>query len=188
MNIALRTAVLLVSALQCTSCMTMGRVGNDAQPPDAGHAYFVLGVAPQNMDVTIFRGTIHDGMFQQDGIAAATFSGMPEDGFVLGETHAGNSLAITFVIPHGVPGLPSRPMIPCGSGKTLTFSAPGGKVVYVGSVYYRVEGDGLAPAYRDDLEGARKFVATRYPALAGLVEKGHPEMIEFGGTPGHVCP
>ncbi len=189
MNIVARVGIFASSAILCASCMSIGRVGEDAQPPKSDQAYFILGVAPANMDVTIFRGDISDGVFQQNVIAAATFSGTPEDGFVLGETHAGNTLAITFVIPHGEPNLPASPMIPCGNAKTLSFDAPGGKVIYVGSVYYRAVGDGLVPSYRDDLEGARNYLAKHHPALAGLVEEGRHQMIVSGGTAGTgTCP
>lgn len=182
-----RTAALLTCAVLCTSCMSMGIVDRDAQPPDGKHSYFVIGVTPPNIDLTIFQGDMNGDMFYQSGIAMATFSGLPEDGFVLGKTSAGNTLAITIVHAYGSSEISSAPLIPCGDGKTLVFKAPPGKVVYVGSIRYRIVGDGLVPTYYEDLEGARRFLEKDHPALAAQLEAGKHELLKSGGTPNMRC-
>lgn len=156
----------------------MGHVDPGVTAPASDHTFFVIGVAPQNMRIAVFRGDVSDGAFHQNAIAAASYLGTPEDGFILGETHGGNTMAITFVVPLSSPNdVFSTPLVPCNGAKTLVFDAPAGKVIYAGSVRYTSGRKGLLPSYGDDLEGARAFLKQHYPALAAGLEAGHPKLL-----------
>lgn len=162
-------ALMLVIAL--SSCTSMGTLDSNVAPPDDSHTLFVIGVQPQNVRVMIFRGDVADGKFTKSGIAAATFFGAPQNGFILGETHAGSTLAVVFVsMPSGPNDISAPLFAPCGEAKTIVFNSPPGKVVYVGSATYRPNGNGFLPDYHNDLGAAQKFISENYPRLAGSLE------------------
>lgn len=182
-RILLRAACVAALALGVAGCASMGTVDHDVAAPDSGHTYFVIGIAPPNARVSIFKGFLIGDRFMENPLAATSFYGNPEDGFILGETHGGTMLGV-MMVQMAAPGevVIQPPMVPCGGSRTLVFTAPAGKVVYLTSMRFHYAGNGLAPEYKPDLAEAQAFVAKHYPQLAGKVEQGAFKLMEAGGA------
>jgi len=58
----------------------------------------------------------------------------------------------------------------CGGAESLTFKAPGGKVIYVGDVRYSQVGTSLGAKYKQDFEAAKKFIDSNFPGLRNRLE------------------
>jgi hypothetical protein len=119
-----------------------------------------------------------------------TFMGEPEDGFIVGRSKEGTLLGISMVQPHTSKTDLFEPLTTPCEGRTLTFTARGGKVVYITSAHYQLHtggngvADGLEANFSSDLEGARAFLKKHYPNLADKLEQGSYEL----ATPGNCDP
>jgi hypothetical protein len=168
-----------LSSLVCVSCTSAGRPDAAAAPPDKDEAYFLIGVEPVDARIIVFQGDVQNGWFSSNPLANATFYGNPVDGFALGKTHAGNTLAITkvqLIAPDSA--FFAATLVPCGGAKTIVFTAPMGKVIYVGSVDYELVATGqLVPRFHSDIQAAKAFLDKHYPQLAGLLEQGSYQLM-----------
>ena len=157
----------------CAGCITsLGRLDQGVHAPSAKESVFVLGVAPENYRVMIFGGNTDTGFFKQNWLPA-TFYGGAEGGFIVGKAKAGATLAITIVrVAESDKAILGQDFIPCNGEKTLVFEAQPGKVTYLGSVKYGVNGGDLRIDYWNDLDAARAYLSSAYPALSPKVEQG----------------
>lgn len=175
-------------------CASKGQVDPQSAVTDKD-AYFLLGITPEYTRVQIDDGYVRDGAFHS-GFAVkmwavnTTFMGEPEDGFIVGKSKDGTLLGISMVQPHASKTDLLEPLtFPC-EGHTLTFTAQGGKVIYIASARYSVRtgsngaGDRLEANFSNDLEGARSFLKTHYPNLADKLEQGTYAL----ATPGNCDP
>jgi hypothetical protein len=172
-----------VMMLGCASCAPVGKVEPTAGAPQADKTYFVLGVQPFNAQVSLFRGDINrsKGRFDQNIWVGATFQGTAEDGFVVGESKGETTLAITMVSLKSSPtAIFGTNYFACNGANALVFTAPAGKVVYVGNARYDFTGTGLVPHYSMDFEAARVFMAKHYPQLVDRLEQGRYEILPTG--------
>ena len=162
-------AAAICFALLCTGCVSTQSLPSSVKLPDKDHGYFVIGVKPANASILVFKGAVVDGRFKQEKFVTASFNGAPTDGFVVNDTHAGNTLAITFV---ALDSSERWLYSPCGNAKTIVFTVPAGKVVYVRSVTYSRTATGVSAHFSSDFETARAFMQKHYPQLANALEQG----------------
>lgn len=120
--------------------------------------------------VAIIAGAIANGKFTpyQEGYAANI---RPTDGYVVTQLPSRQGrYAITRVLIQAG----SESFGDCEWKQALTFSADGGKVVYLGDLDFRVSRSQLTIEQSNDIEGVRQYVNSNYPMLKGLVEYDEP--------------
>lgn len=151
----------------------MGVVDQSATLNSNRHSIIVLGVAPENYRVSVFPGSVKDGVFRQNPWLPATVYGAGDDGYLVGEASAGDTLAITFVrvVKDKDAIFQGTNFTPCYGALTMTFSIPGGKVLYLGNVHYQFVGDRLQVQYSQDIDAAREYMDRKYPNLRGRLEQ-----------------
>ncbi|HEX4296140.1 MAG TPA: hypothetical protein VHZ29_18535 [Rhizomicrobium sp.] len=183
--IAAAIAVLLVSG--CTA----DKVDVTAAGPDKDGSLFVIGLAPENTQVQIAAGSMEHGTFyrgQRYQLYQAT------DGFIIGHIAQGEVLGVSEIRYYDpgthpllaaldIPGPNAHIFRACNSGsRTLTFSTPAGKVLYLASITAAPNGDtnGLDIVIKRDLAGAQNFMKAHYPQLADKLEQGSVQRPEAG--------
>jgi hypothetical protein len=74
--------------------------------------------------------------------------------------------------------------MPCHNTKVLVFAAPAGKVVYLTDVRYYVDPTTslVSEAYHSAIDGARTFMTSHYPKLAGKLQQGEYKIMPYAGT------
>jgi hypothetical protein len=167
-------------ALACAGC--------SAPMPDATAAvqpgedsYFVMGVQPKNMMLQIDQ-------VEADRLSAHFVHSLPphlygqSDGdFIVVKVKGGADYGIqsaSIMAGHTMFG---RRFTPCH--KTLMFTVPAGKVIYVTNVEYSGDGSGrLAFHYHQDIGGARDYLAAHYPLLVGKLDQGSYRQAPFWGV------
>jgi hypothetical protein len=132
----------------------------------------------------IVEGSVSNGEFEQRHVPLTPFvMNVPRDGFLVGHSGSGRMLELQQVFDESG-GIPVA-FAPCKTGaKALVFDAPPGTVVYITSVTFTRSGDGLVPAYSEDLESARAFMKTHYPRLADKLEQGRYQLATADNTCG----
>ena len=165
--------LVAVGIVGLAACSTISGAGRDVPPPSGGESVFVLGVAPENYAVTLSPGKVENGVFKA-GAPAAALSRAPKDGYIVASVASGQALALTRTtrLPQG--GAPSSaPFGACDGARTLVFTAPGGKVVYLADIgYASLPGGGLDVRFDRNLDKARRYLAAEYPDLAKVVAQG----------------
>jgi hypothetical protein len=174
-----RRLVILVLAVASTACTSVGRVEQGAAlAPSANQTIFIIGVKPDNYRVSVFSGSVNEGVFRQNQLLPATFYGASEGGYVVGKTGSTGALAITNVrVVSSEKSILGMDFAPCGDAKTVVFSLPKGRVVYLGNLAYDFSGNGLRIFESTDLEAARQHLRTGYPQLADSLEQGRYEVL-----------
>lgn len=159
-------------AMLLGACTSLGVVDKTAALDATQHSIFVLGVAPDNYKISVFPGSVRNGVFRQNPWLPATVYGSGEDGYLVGEASAGDTLAITMirVLKDKNSIFGTTFFVPCNGKKTMTFSIPGGKVLYLGNVSYEFAGTFLKVKYSQDIDSARKYMDKNYPNLRGRLE------------------
>jgi hypothetical protein len=177
-----RLLVVLIAAL-CAGCAAQwGRADHDASAA-RGDAYVVIGVQPENASISIFQGWISDGKFRQNPLPPASFVGSAEEGFVVTRVAADSAYAITFVTIHnGAGDFLTPPFVPCKGSRTLAFTVPAGKTLYLGNMHYTLSGSGVRPGYAHDFDAAKAFVERHYPGLAPSLTDSQPQFLEVTGN------
>ena len=162
-----RSAVVLLVLWVCVGCNTRGYVDPTTATLSEGSGYVLIGMNPEYMDVAIYTGDISDGTFRYS--YPATFSGSPEDGFILIKAPAGSSLAVTkAVVRAAVRGMGAYD--PCSY---TVFQAEGGKVTYATTLVFELGNDGmLIGNHFQEFDKARAFMKAHYPSLAGSLVQG----------------
>jgi hypothetical protein len=172
------------------ACTSMGVLDENATLDSNRHSIIVLGVAPENYRVSVFPGSVRDGVFRQNPWLPATVYGAGDDGYLVGEASAGDTLAITMVrvVKDRNAIFQGTNFTPCYGVKTMTFSIPGGKVLYLGNVHYQFVGDRLQVEYSQDIDAARRYMERKYPNLRGRLQPWRYQLLPTtavcGGTGG----
>ena len=179
-----RVVCFLFLATVLNACTSPGggplEKGATAIPAD--ESVFILGVSPVRYRVVIASGSIkaHDGWFYRHPSASAVFMGAPDGGFVVARVRAGDVLALTSVTAVDDKNVATRRFEACGGIRSIVFNAPssGGKVLYLGDVDYQMAGDKLSPRYTSNIDAAKRYMDSNYPAFKGRMEqwsyKVHP--------------
>jgi hypothetical protein len=170
----LRTFSVVFLVLALSGCTSTGTVDANAAPPADDHTYYVMGLAPANVRIMLFKVDVRDGKFRQDPLPPASFVGTATDGYVVGATHSGNTLGITQVqVVNSPNAIFAKGFVPCSGAPSVVFTAEGGKVVYLGNVHFDVGETNLKPSFDGDIEAARTYLRAHYPNLADKLEQGH---------------
>jgi hypothetical protein len=109
----------------------------------------------------------------------AVISGPPTNGYVVGKAKAGDTIAIWSVVyqkGEKVAYFSDKSFEPCGNAKTMVFKVPHGKVAYLGTIDYKFQDNRLQVRYANELDGAKRYVDSAFPALKGKVEQVEPEL------------
>lgn len=180
------TAWLAVAAI-CASCTALTRVDKNAtlSPEDS---IFVIGSTPNHFRIWVSHADMveKDGAItvKQDVIGIPVLVANPERGFLVGRVRGGATLMISGVRMVRENETFGQGFTACGDSRAMVFTAPAGKVVYVGHATFSAEGAKLFARYRDDFEAARKHIDDNYPNLRGkIVAHGH-KLTATGPCPG----
>ena len=153
------------------ACTSMGQLNESAKAPSQSESVFIIGVAPENYRISVFPGSVSNGIFWQSTIRSAAVYGAGKNGYVVGRASAGDVLAITNVrVVKGESSIWGADFAPCRERPTMVFKIPAGKVLYLGSVDYGFEGSMLHISYGNDLTAAQSYVQRTFPALTQPVE------------------
>ena len=168
------TAVLMVS-LGLYACADIHRMAPDTKFNDAQESVLVLGLAPSKHRVGVYQGVINgDGVWHGTALPPPTFMGAAKEGYVLAKASSGSTYALNFVTVLQAEGqvLGGRLYMMCGKNKTLVFSVPPGKVVYLTDLNFVEGNDELRFTYTNDFQRAQAYVDQNFPALKGRLEMG----------------
>jgi hypothetical protein len=176
-----RLAALLAIAALCAGCEVISRVDKNVNP-SREDAIFVFGSAPDNFRIWVMHAEIIEKggavTVKGDQIGFPVLVANPENGFLVGKVSGGATLAIT-----GVRAVRANETIgprfsACAGNTTMAFTAPAGKVVYIGSVRLSMEGKEVFARYSNDFESAKKHIDGNYPNLRGRIERHDHRLIE----------
>lgn len=178
--------VMLLAAALCASCTTTTRVDKDATVSQ-DTSIFVVGSSPEHFRIWFMRADIveKDGTtnVKQDVLGIPLLVANPENGFLVGQVRGGDTIAITGVriVRAGETFGPGGSA--CGGNRTMVFTAPAGKVVYVGNAEFSMQGKQVFARYSNDFEAARKHVDANYPNLRGKLEQHGHQLIATAPCP-----
>lgn len=160
------TLSAVLAALLSSGCTSVGRLDKDLPPPTADEAIYILGLSPANHRAFIFPGEIKDGRFSQNSMRAASYYGSSVDGYIVAKAKAGDVLAITSILAtESERSLFGKGFQACGEQKTLTFTAAGGKVIYLGDISFYENSTGLRFELSTNFSAAQHALEKRYPNL-----------------------
>ncbi|PFH08897.1 hypothetical protein BCF11_1272 [Collimonas sp. PA-H2] len=153
-------------------CTSMGQLDSTTLAPTDNESIFIMGVAPDNYRVSIFPGSIKDGVFHQNIFLPAAVYAAAKDGYVVGKASAGDVVAVTNVrvVKDSSSVFLGTNFHPCDDTKTMVFEVPKGKVIYLGDVEYTFGGKSVKVHYGQDMEAARVHLDKNFPALQGKLE------------------
>lgn len=153
-------------------CTSMGLLDGTTLAPTDNESIFIMGVAPDNYRVSLFPGSIKNGVFHQNIIRPAAVYAAAKDGYVVGKSSAGDVLAVTNVrvVKDSNSVFLGANFHPCGENKTMVFEVPRGKVIYLGDVEYTFAGQKIEVHYGQNMEAAQAYLDKNFPALRGKLE------------------
>lgn len=167
-----------LAVLVLCGCATPPPAGNSG-PPSGTDAYYVIGVAPKDVRLSIVGGTIRDGALHLPFIQLGAPSYMSDDGgYIVVKAEGGTSYGIVSAgLMFGSQSVLGEFYQP--TGRTLVFNVPAGKVIYVTNLSYSRTGGGvLGMTQAPNINDARAFMRQHYPQLADRLEQG-----QFGFLP-----
>lgn len=174
----MKQVILFLGLFVISACTSIGRLDKDAILESDKESIFVIGVAPENYRISAFPGRIKDGRFHQNQFRPAAVFGAAEDGFVVGKATNGDTLAITNIrVAEDKGSILGLDFVPCNDNKTMTFSIPGGKVLYLGHVEYQFKGEKLMVRYTQNLELAKKYIDQNFPNLRGRLQSWEYQLL-----------
>ena len=181
-----RLAFWLALAAACASCTMTTRVDKNASLSQ-DESIFVVGSAPENFRIWFMRADIveKDGTttVKQDVLGIPLLVANPENGFLVGKVRGGDTIAITGVRMVRANETFGPGGTACGGSKTMVFSAPAGKVVYVGNAEFGLQGRQVFASYSNDYAAARKHIDANYPNLRGKLEQHGHQLIATAPCP-----
>lgn len=169
------SALALIPLL--VSCASLGQLDGNAKAPTENESIFVMGISPDNYRVSLFPGSVEDGQFHQNPVRSAALYASARDGYVVGKATAGDVLGLANVKIVSDSGALLGPNYrACGDAKTMVFTVPKGKVIYLGDMgfFYKSANlpreSSLSIRYYQDLAAAQTYVDKNFPALKGRLE------------------
>ncbi len=158
-----------------SGCMTVNNASKEVSSSDS--EVTVIFGAKSAFRVAMIRGVSSGGEFtaNREGFTANI---RPEDGYVvtqLPETTGGLLYAVTqFQNERG-----GEVFGKCEWKQALTFEGQGRKVIYLGDLNVRANGEQIDLEHSNDIEGARLFLNSHYPKLSGQVEYAEPKLLPY---------
>ena len=169
--------VLLPVIFFLASCASLEQLDTNVGAPTEKESVFVMGVAPENYRISIFPGSVEDGRFYQNPLRPAAIYAAANNGYIVGKAAAGEVLGLSNVrIVKSSESLLGLDYKACGDNRTITFTVPKGKVIYLGSIYYLYKKETLDVSYLDEFEDAKTYIDKNFPALR---EKLEPFPVEW---------
>jgi hypothetical protein len=141
---------------------------------------YVLKVAPASYRVTLFNGKASASDFNPSNFTPARFSGIPDEGWIVGKARAGEAVAVD--------GFADRSA--CEGLKTVVFSVAAGQVAYVGDFDFAATGGAGVElrTERDDIDAARAYLQRRRPDLAPALVAATHRVLPVKGSCGPDIP
>lgn len=175
----------LLAALGLACCASPVAIDPQSAIRSDEDAYFIMGVAPDNIIVWIGSGAVEDGRFRPDlatkflppALLDSTTHGLPDHGYVVAKATAGTTLAITG-IQYGGDTFPSHRYDACA---TMVFTAEPGKVVYAGDVEFAFQSGHFGARPSKNIAAAKAFLTEHYPQLADKLEEGSARLMRTAG-------
>ncbi|MEZ8128818.1 hypothetical protein [Enterovibrio norvegicus] len=159
-------AIFLISGCTSYSNLEIGE-GFDEE----NESIFFLGIAPSNFKVFLPNGSVKDGEFWRSELASG-LGVLAEDGYIVSKAKHDDTIAITGV--NQIDGNSSwlgDTYSACNGERSLVFSVPKGKVIYISDVTFKVNQSSLSIQYEDNIERARKYLMKKHPELAEKLEE-----------------
>jgi hypothetical protein len=170
------------ASLLLGGCVTFNNLDGNATLDEASdQTIVVLGVRP-SYRVAILGGEIVRGEVKERGIAVV--NSFPENGYIVVKVKSANApdeYHISQVLPEGIG---KGGYSACNGDPVVTFSAPPGKVVYVGDINLNIASGRLSFGYRNDFDAANRFIEAHYPKLKGRLE---PQKLALLPITGRGC-
>ena len=175
-------ALALPAVLLLSSCVSFSGLDPKSNYAEIGQdSIIVLGVSPRYR-VHIFDGERAGEKWNRNQVMT-TLNVYPENGYIVAKVspRSGSlNYGIGGILPEGIGG---KLFIPCMGRKTITFDAPGGKVIYVGNITFVHSDATVRYEASSDFDAARAHLRSYYPALADrLIDQGF-ENPELANTP-----
>ena len=182
----LRLVLLLALAAACASCTTATRVDKAATIAE-DESIFVVGSAPENFRIWFMRADLiqkdEATTVKQDAVGIPLLVANPENGFLVGRVRGGYNIAVTGVRAVSANQTFGPGFTACGGTKTMVFTAPAGKVVYIGHAEFSMRGKQLFARYSNDFQAARSHIDANYPNLRGKLEQHGHQLIQTAACP-----
>ena len=176
----------LALAAACASCTMTTRVDKNASVAE-DESIFVVGSAPENFRIWFMRADVieKDGTatVKPDVVGIPLLVANPENGFLVGRVRGGYTIAITGVRIVRANETFGPGGTACGGNRTMVFTAPAGKVVYVGNAEFGMQGKQVFASYSTDFAAARKHLDANYPNLRGKLEQHGHQLIATAPCP-----
>ncbi|WP_147431337.1 hypothetical protein [Azonexus fungiphilus] len=168
----LNPIALLFFLVLLSGCVTTSNLPkNEPAMVSPQETVFVIGVQPRYR-VALAKGRVDGTKWSRDSFSVATTNSFPDDGYIVVKVPSLSPpewYGIAQILPEGIGVLAPRYM-PCIGQGVVAFQAPSGKIVYVGDIEYKREGDKLKFNYAWRPEAAKKFVSSSYSALSDRLE------------------
>lgn len=166
-----------ISCITLAGCATTTNLESTARIESNNESVFVIGASPENYHVIFFAGDIKEGVFHK-GYGAAVLSSSADNGYLVGKSAAGKTLAITTVgLKQAKTDMTAQWFVPCGKVKTLAFKVPEGKAIYLADIKYEAKNGQLKTDYLQDFAKARDYIDRTYPALRGKLEMAQVDFV-----------
>lgn len=166
-----RKFCVTLAALACAGCAA-DNLKPGALPPAPDRTYFVMGVSPNNFNALFFDGHIEGDRFVERTPQTAQFSGAAVDGYVIGDVKGGDTLGLTELL-----FTDGSYTWPCNGAHVPVFTAPAGKVIYLGDERFNPQDREVSARHGSNIEAARAFLRRKYPQLADRLEPGQVQFL-----------
>lgn len=196
----IRAVVSLLTVLALTSCAS-GQVGSDFALHSDKKSIVVMGVLVsgaklEHTFIVLSPGTIEQNVFKQSYWSTPAYRGAPTDGYLVAELDAGDTIGLTTMqvltddavshnasLGEGDQAMGSTLFTLHEGMKTLTFTVPNGKVIYVGDIHLNVSPTSgsdrpqmrISSSY--DMKAAGNYVDAHYPQLKGRLEQSEGSVL-----------
>jgi hypothetical protein len=168
-----RRLIVFVSAILAAGCTSVGRLSSDTGFDPSRDSIVVFGLQPENYRINLFAGSIRNDRWSQSMLYPASFLGVADRGYVIAKVHSDTPMGIANLrIVASEKDVYGQDYTPCKEAKTLVFTVPKGKVVYLSDFRYRHVGAGVELVNAPDFERARRHVDEKFPALQGRLVQG----------------
>ncbi len=163
----MRKIILIITVLFTSACTTVGRYDTNASLDSNDESYFLLGINSDEIQVTILNGEIENEKFTKDILyVTPTLSAVAKNGYIMGKAPEGATLAVTDFISHAEnSGLIGNIYKLCDNKLTMSFTVPGGKVIYLGDIEVKEQNHYLNFKYIQDYNSAKKYIKQYHPEL-----------------------
>ncbi|GAA5445178.1 hypothetical protein Misp06_03375 [Microbulbifer sp. NBRC 101763] len=177
MKYLLRLIVVTLFITALSGCISFSNMSKDSSYSDLGEdSVIILGIKP-DFRVHIYKGEELDYGWEMNNVAV-TLNTFPEGGYIVAKLSPrsdGINYGVGGVLPEGIGG---QLYMPCGGKETMTFEAPAGKVVYVGSLEFVGSNGSKSFKVTNDFDDAKKYLEQEYPSFSKHLEYSEPAILK----------